>query len=134
MRITADTNLLVRVVTADDSEQCQLALDLLQQAELVVLSATVLCELCWVLKGVYQLTDTELAKTIRDLVSVRNTAVDNLAAVEGGLDVLNLGGDFADGVVAVIGQQVGSQQFVTFDAQAARLVSAAGIPTRLLTS
>ena len=134
MRITADTNLLVRMVTGDDQRQFRLATDLLVGSERVILSTTVLCELCWVLRGVYQLTDTELAETISDLTGARNAMVDNQAAVEAGLEVLALGGDFADGAIAAIGRQAGSEQFVTFDKQAARLVNSAGIPARLLVS
>lgn len=53
MRITADTNLLVRVLVQDDPEQASAAMDLLCRAELVAVPLPVLCELVWVLKRVY---------------------------------------------------------------------------------
>ncbi len=53
MRVTADTNLLVRVLVQDDPEQARAAMDLLRRAELVALPLPVFCELVWVLKRLY---------------------------------------------------------------------------------
>ena len=44
MRITADTNVLVRFVVADDPGQAAAAAALLERAEAVVLTVPVLCE------------------------------------------------------------------------------------------
>ena len=45
MRITADTNVLVRVLVHDDPDQARAAMDLLSRAELVAVPLPVLCEL-----------------------------------------------------------------------------------------
>ena len=42
------------------------------------------------------------------------------------------GGDFADGVIAYGGRQLGGDQLATFDQEAARLLVAAGEPVHLL--
>jgi len=43
-------------------------------------------------------------------------------AVELGLSLLDAGGDFADGVIAMAGSALGGDQLVTFDRQAAALL------------
>jgi predicted nucleic-acid-binding protein len=55
-------------------------------------------------------------------------------SVEAGLTLLRAGGDFADGVIAFEGRRAGGEIFLTFDKQAARLVSQSGIETRFLSS
>ena len=102
VKITADTNVLVRALV---------------QAELVGVPLPVLCELVWVLRRVYRFS-----------ASVR---VDR-SAVGVGLQLLAAGGDFADGVIAYGGRQLGSEQLVTFDQEAARLLAAVGEPVILL--
>ncbi len=46
MKITADTNVLVRAAVQDHPNQARQAAKLLQQAELVAVPLTVLCEVC----------------------------------------------------------------------------------------
>jgi predicted nucleic-acid-binding protein len=53
-------------------------------------------------------------------------------AVAAGLQILASGGDFADGVIAFGGRLLGSEQLVTFDRNAARLLSEAAEPVLLL--
>jgi predicted nucleic-acid-binding protein len=53
-------------------------------------------------------------------------------AVEAGLAMLDAGGDFADGVIAFTGRQLGGNVFASFDRQAVELVSATGGETHLL--
>ena len=50
MRITADTNVLVRALVQDDPEQAKAATDLLESEELIAIPVPVLCELVWVLR------------------------------------------------------------------------------------
>ena len=56
----------------------------------------------------------------------------NTPAVLAGLALLENGGDFADGVIAFEGEQLGGQEFVTFDQQAAKLLKAQKRKLRLL--
>ena len=117
VKITADTNVLVRALVQDDPDQARAASAHLEQAELVAVPLPVLCELVWVLRRVYRFS-----------ASVR---VDR-SAVGVGLQLLAAGGDFADGVIAYGGRQLGSEQLVTFDQEAARLLAAVGEPVILL--
>src|SRR5579862_1596885 len=55
VKITADTNILVRALTDDDAEQSPRAQAELAQAELVAIPPAALCELVWVLTRGYRL-------------------------------------------------------------------------------
>jgi len=131
MKITADTNVLVRALVQDDPEQAKSASALLEQAELVAIPLPVLCELVWVLRRVYRFSNHDCVSAIEALLASSSVAADR-PAVTAGLKLLASGGDFADGVIAFGGRQLGSQQLATFDREAARLLSEAGEPVHLL--
>jgi predicted nucleic-acid-binding protein len=131
VRITADTNVLVRAITGDDERQSGLAQKELLNADSVALSITALCELVWVLSRGYKASFPEIAEAVRRLINADNVAV-NRAAVEAGLSLLDAGGDFADGVIAFEGASLGADAFVSFDKDAVRLIASAGSQVRLL--
>jgi predicted nucleic-acid-binding protein len=131
LRITADTNVLVRSITGDDPHQAVAAMALLRGAEIVVITLPALCELVWVLRQGYRSRPDEIAAVIRDLVRSATVQTD-LRAVEAGLAMLDAGGDFADGVIAFAGRQLGGPVFASFDRKAVELVLAAGGETHLL--
>lgn len=127
MRITADTNVLVRALVQDDPEQALTASALLQEAELVAIPLPVLCELVRVLQRVYGFTRTDCGRALEALIASRTVVADR-PAVAAGLKLLAAGGDFADGVIAFGGRRLGAQQLATFDRDAARLLSVIGEP------
>jgi predicted nucleic-acid-binding protein len=131
MRITADTNVLVRAITGDDPRQSKAAQEQLATADVVALAMPALCELVWVLSQGYRIPSTEIADTIRRLIDSANVVV-NRPAVEAGLAQLDAGGDFADGVIVFEGSWLGAEVFVSFDKKAARLIQARGGSVRLL--
>lgn len=131
MKIIVDTNLLVRIVSGDDDRQAQIALDVLDSAEIVALPAVVLCELAWVLRRLYRLKPDEIARAIRAMISRENVAL-NWPAAEAGLKMLDSGGDYADGVIAFEGRRLGGEVFVSFDREAVRLLEATSQLTKLL--
>lgn len=131
MKITADTNVLVRALVQDDPEQSRAACNVLEQAELIAIPLPVLCELVWVLRRVYRFTANDCARAIEALISSGNVTMDRQAA-RAGLVLLRAGGDFADGVIAHGGRALRSEQLVTFDREAARLLADAGEPVLLL--
>lgn len=131
MKITADTNLLVRVVTEDDPEQSSVAQRALVDAELVAMPLPALAEFCWVLTRVYRFPAAEIARAVRALTDAENVVVD-APAVNAGLAILEVGGDFADGVIAHSGRWLGAETFVSFDKQAVRLLKAQGEAALLL--
>jgi predicted nucleic-acid-binding protein len=50
LKITADTNVLVRAVVADDPAQSQAAIAALRGAEQIAVALPALCEFVWVLR------------------------------------------------------------------------------------
>jgi predicted nucleic-acid-binding protein len=126
VKITADTNLLVRALTCDDARQSAIACDVLAKAEGVALTLPALCELVWVLSQGYGVQSAEIARAIRQLVESENVIV-NRPAVEAGLDMLERGGDFADGIIAYEGKWFGAEKFVSFDRKAVTRLRAAGM-------
>ena len=131
MKITADTNVLVRALTGDDARQSKAAWAQLAAAELIALALPALCELSWVLTQGYEIPPAEVANAIRRLLDSANVAVD-LATAEAGLALMAAGGDFADGVIAHEGGWLGADTFVSFDRKAVTLMAAQGKAARLL--
>ncbi|MGE6740994.1 type II toxin-antitoxin system VapC family toxin [Allorhizobium pseudoryzae] len=129
MKITVDTNVLVRAVLQDDPVQGAAAARILKEATLIAVSLPVLCELVWVLRRGAKLSRDEIAQTIRDLLATDKVAM-NRPAAEAGLAMLEAGGDFADGVIAHEGLWLGGETFVSFDHQAVALLAAQGKTAR----
>ena len=131
MRVTADTNVLVRALVNDDPAQAKLAAHTLTGAELIAVATPCLCELVWVLRTVYGFPPDDVGMAIRALLATANVAM-NRPAAEAGLAVLEAGGDFADGVIAFEGQWLGGETFVSFDKKAVALLAGQGLAARLL--
>ena len=131
MKIAADTNVLLRDVLQDDPRQSRLARAELESAEVVVISTPVFCEFVWVLRHLYRKPAPEVAGAIRYLIDSQNVVTDR-ATVEAGLELLEKGGDFADGAIAYEGNWLGAEEFVSFDAKAVSLLKAQGKRARLL--
>ncbi len=117
MKITADTNVLLRAVVHDDPEQADAARALLQQATVIAIPVPVLCELAWVLRRAYARGTDEVAAAIEAMTEI-DVVVTDLPAVEAGLAALRAGEDFADGVIAHQGEALGGTVFASFDRRA----------------
>jgi len=131
MKITADTNMLVRALTGDDARQSRLAQRELANADMIALALPALCELVWVLSQGYKYSSKDIATAVRRLLNSAKVAV-NRPAAEAGLALLEAGGDFADGVIAHEGSWLGSEIFLSFDRTAVNLLQAQGEQARLL--
>lgn len=131
MKITADTNVLVRAMTGDNPRQSKIAQVELARADIVALAVPALCELVWVLSQGYKIPSADIAEAIRRLINGVNVVV-NRPAVAAGLAMLDAGGDFADGVIAYEGRWLGADAFVSFDKKAVQRVEAQGEVARLL--
>ncbi len=131
VKLTLDTNVLVRLATQDNPPQAAAALKVLQTASLIAVPSTTLCETVWVLIRGYRYTPEQVAHAIRTLLQV-SQVVCNTPAVLAGLALLQSGGDFADGVIAFEGELMGGQEFLTFDKAAAKLLKQQKRKVRLL--
>jgi predicted nucleic-acid-binding protein len=131
MKITADTNVLIRAAVEDEPHQARLAAKILQEAELVAVPTPVLCEFVWVLRRGYKKSASEVLAAIHKLMLSPNVAM-NRPAIEAGLFVLAAGGDFADGVIAHEGDWLGGEEFVSFDSKAVSILQSQRTRARLL--
>jgi predicted nucleic-acid-binding protein len=131
MKVTVDTNILVRAVVRDDAKQARAAAKLLKNAEIIAVSLPCLCEFVRVLRRVYNFGQADISAALDALLDAGNVAV-NRPAVDAGLAVFNAGGDFADGLIAYEGSWLGGDTFVSFDKKAVSLVAQQGLQARLL--
>lgn len=131
MKVTADTNVLIRAAVQDDLHQARRAAKVLGEADLVAVPVPVLCEFVWVLRRGYKKSAADVSDAIRRLMRSANVVM-NRTAVEAGLSALDAGGDFADGVIAYEGEWLGAEEFVSFDSKAVSLLQAQGGHARLL--
>jgi predicted nucleic-acid-binding protein len=131
MKIAIDTNVLLRASVRDDPQQAAAAAQALRGAESVAVPVAAVCEFAWVLRSIYKRPASEVARSIRSLVTSPNVLT-HLPAVEAGLAVLDQGGDFADGAIAFEGHWLGGEEFVSFDKQAVKLLKSQGKRARLL--
>ncbi len=131
MKITADTNVLLRTLVEDDPAQAAVAADVLSSADVIVITTQSLCEVVWVLSRSYGVSKPDIASAIRALAQTRGVVV-NRPALDAGLAVMAEGGDFADGVIAHEGAWLGGETFVSFDRKAISALNRTGRPARLL--
>ena len=131
MKVTADTNVLIRAAVQDDPSQARRASKSLEDAELVAVPVPVLCEFVWVLRRGYKKPVSDISEAIRRLMMTAKVEI-NRPAVEAGLSVLEGGGDFADGVIAYEGNWLGAEEFLSFDSKAVAVLQSQGIHARLL--
>ncbi len=131
MNITADTNLLVRVLVQDDVVQASVAESMLNNADRVAIAVASFCELVWVLRRLYRKPNADIAMAVRAFIVAENVITDRLA-VNAGLAVLDQGGDFSDGVIAYEGAVLGAEEFVSFDKTAVAHLARSGVRARLL--
>ena len=126
LRVTVDTNVLVRAAVRDDVEQANAADRLLRTATLIAVTIPCLCEFVWVMRRFYKLPADEVARSLDLLVASPNVATDR-RAVEEGLRALRSGGDFADGAIAYLGSLLGGEHFASFDRDAVDLLRTQGV-------
>jgi len=131
MKITADTNVLVRAAVQDDPHQTRQAAKVLEEANLIAVPVPVLCEFVWVLRRGYEKPASHVSEAIRTLMKSPQVEM-NRPAVEAGLSALDAGGDFADGAIAYEGDWLGAEEFVSFDSKAVSIVKLTGVRCRLL--
>jgi len=131
MKVTVDTNILLRAFLRDDAAQARTASRVLREADLIAVSLSSLCELVWVLRRLYGLQREEIADLLEALLNTENVAI-NRAAASAGLLAYRAGGDFADGVIAWDGEWLGAETFVSFDKKAVSVLKKQGVAARVV--
>lgn len=130
-KITIDTNVLIRLLVGDDEQQQQQSEAVLVNADKVFIPTSVLCEVVWVLLRSYKLTMSHVIEAIEQIMEIENVYLQE-DEVMAGLELMRLGGDFADGVNEYCGRKMGGVEFVTFDKKAAHLMKKQGKKINLL--
>jgi predicted nucleic-acid-binding protein len=107
-----DTNVLVRILTDDGSDQVDRARALLGEGDLLVTSG-VLLETEWVLRGRYNLDRRQIATLLANLLRLRAVTVADELVVRTALQAYGEGMDFADALH--LAASADCSAFLTFD-------------------
>lgn len=124
--IGVDTNVLVRLFTADDAEQHQKALDFFRERSVdspAFVSAVTIAETIWVLRLTYQFTYDEILGVLLTLLETDDFVLDGGEALRAARDS-EKPALLTDFLVAYLGKQAGCSHSVTFDQKAAKAVPA----------
>ena len=114
MKVALDTNLIVRLVVDDDTAQVDQVERLLNAADEVFIPSITLCEVVWVLRRTYKMSVATVAAALRSIANIQSVTIDR-QAFEAGLDMLEAGGDFADGCVLSEAKRAKCDRLATFD-------------------
>jgi len=107
-----DTNVIVRLLTADDPVQAEAAQRIVQEGD-VFIGMTVLLEVEWVLRAAYGFGESDIASAIRSFAGLSQVTVEEAGAVAQALDWMTKGMDFADALH--LARSAHCSAFVTFD-------------------
>ena len=100
MKITADTNVLIRAAVLDEPHQARRAAQVLQQADVIAVPVPALCQFVWVLRRGCKKSGSNVSDAIRRLMKSINV---------------------------VMGNWLGEEEFFSFEANAVSLLQSQGI-------
>lgn len=109
-----DTNVIVRYLTGDDSQQADKARAVIGQRPVFV-PRTVLLEVEWVLRGVYGLPSEQIIPALRALAGLPGVLVEDAGLVAKAMEWAEAGMDFADAIHLAAAAEC--KGFLTFDKQ-----------------
>jgi predicted nucleic-acid-binding protein len=110
--LAVDTNVLIRLLTADDKAQAERAAALFERED-VWIAKTVLLEAAWVLRSLYAFDQARVVDALRAVAGLSSVKMEDAACVARAFELADAGIDFADALhVASIGS---AEAFVTFD-------------------
>ena len=116
-----DTNVLARFFV-DDEDDAQAAKQrpaaVAALSERSFVSATVMLELEWVMRGFYGLAPKAISRVLRALASIEHITIEDRGAVLTAIDVFEQGIDFADALH--LARSSRASGFATFDQRLAR--------------
>ena len=112
--VAVDTNVLVRLVTADNAAQTARAAAVFRSGP-VFIAKSVLLEAEWVLRYSYGLGAEAILRSLRAVLGLENVSVEDPTATTAALRLLERGLDFGDALH--IASSAHAERFVTFDAK-----------------
>ena len=122
--IAVDTNVLVRLLTGDDSRQEAAARSLFTR-EPIWIAKTVLLETGWVLHSLYGLEETEIRAAFTKLLGLENVHAEDESSVAAALALTTRGIEFAD-ALHLCSRPPGAA-FVSFDKSLVQRARRAGV-------
>lgn len=123
--IAVDTNVVVRLIVADDAGQGQRAARLFTHAPEIFIPKTVLLETAWVLQSAYGFPRDQVAEALRRLAGLPNVLVEDAEQMAAALDLARSGMDVADALYLAACPE--GAPFYTFDRRLIRHAQAAGL-------
>jgi predicted nucleic-acid-binding protein len=124
--IGVDTNVIVRLLVADDEKQADAASRYLKEHcpsdEPALLSNIVLVECAWVLEDLYDYSRTQIAEAIEGLLATAQLRAANATEVATAVQRFrSSSADFADCLIGVNNASAGCEYTATFDRKASKL-------------
>ncbi|KKW91078.1 type II toxin-antitoxin system VapC family toxin [Sphingobium chungbukense] len=116
-----DTNIVVRLLTADDAEQAQAARRAIEGQE-IFLGVTVLLEAEWVLRAGYDFKPAQIAGALRGLAGLPGMTMEEPTQLALALEWMEGGMDFADALH--LARSDHCTEFLTFDRKLAKRAKA----------
>ena len=118
--IGLDTNLLIRYLTKDDLAQYHKVRQLIdravEDAEQLLISSVVLCEVSWVLDAVYNYSRTEIADAIERMLETAQFEIERAPETRQALDDFrSTSAGFANALIGRINLTLGATRTATFD-------------------
>ena len=126
--IALDTNVLVRYLVNDDTQQAQVARDLLTNLTAETpgfICREVVVEMSWVLERIYGFSRDQIASVFEELIATVELDVEVAGDVIRAAEGYRRGGaEFSDRMIAAAAVRNGKIPLYTFDRQAAQLADA----------
>ena len=118
-----DTNILVRFLVGDDTDQAQVVYNLFKKNELnkieLFVSLLVVLELLWVLESVYQIKRNNIIDSLADLILMPILKFENIEAIQKFIIAAkNSKYDLSDLLIVHASNSHGCESVFTFDKKA----------------
>jgi predicted nucleic-acid-binding protein len=120
--VAVDTNVVVRLVVADNAHQSARAAAIFRSGP-VFIAKSVLLETEWVLRYSYELGAETVLQSLRAVLGLENVSVEDPPSVTAALRLLEQGLDFADALHITSSAQ--AERFATFDTKLVKLAKRA---------
>jgi predicted nucleic-acid-binding protein len=123
--IGLDTNVIIRYLMRDDEKQFAKAEKIIEttikRKQFIHVSLIILCEVVWVLSYHYELKREQICELLTRLLHAQQIEIENRQlALNAFQEYQNSQADFADCVIGLTNQSLGSQTTYTFDKKAAK--------------
>jgi predicted nucleic-acid-binding protein len=122
--VAVDTNVVVRLLTADDPKQHAAAQAVFSNGP-VWIAKTVLLETCWVLRSLYGFEAAAIHNALAKLLGLRNVQAEDGPAVAATLSLAHHGIDFAEALH--LSSRPAGAAFVSFDRTLVRRAQRSGV-------